>query len=291
MVRKVFGALAVSMLLTVAAAGQEDLLDVFVVRVKPEKRADFDAVSKKIADANRRNKGSTWVASETVYGEGDVVMFVSTRHGYAEIEKSSEAFMGALIKSYGSAGAAKLLQDGGKCFLSSRSEVRRRRWDLSANAPQDAAAFAKLVGGTRYIRTTTVHVRPGHVLDFEAHAKDAKAAWEKANPQVPLLVSQADVGQHGTVFYISVFRSSLGAFDGVVPLAKAMGEEDFRKFLSGAAESVQGAEYVINHFLPELSNPPEDFVAASPDFWRPKPKAAAKPKAAEAGMPSTKQKQ
>src|SRR2546426_3762114 len=149
MVRKVFGALAVSMLLTVAAAGQEDLLDVFVVRVKPEKRADFDAVSKKIADANRRNKGSTWVASETVYGEGDVVMFVSTRHGYAEIEKSSEAFMGPLIKSYGSASPPKLLPDGGQCFFSSRTGLRRRRWGLCANAPQDPAAFAKLLWGRR----------------------------------------------------------------------------------------------------------------------------------------------
>ncbi len=291
MVRKVFGALALSMLLSVAAAGQQDYLDVFVVKVKPERRADFDAVSKKIADANRRNKGDTWVAMETMYGEGNVVTFISTRHNYAEVEKGSEAFLGALNKAYGPGGAAKLLQDGSNCFLSSRSEVRRRRWDLSANAPADAAAMAKLVGETRYIRAFIVHVRPGRVLDVEAQIKDVKAAWEKANPQLPLLVSQADSGQHGTVFYVSVLLSSLGGFDAVVRLPQAMGEEGYRKYLSASAESVQGTETVINHFLPELSNPPEGIVAASPDFWRPKPKAAAKPKAAEAGKPAAKEKQ
>ncbi len=291
MIRRVFSALAVSMLLTVAVAGQENYLDVFVVRVKPEKRADFDAVNKKIADANRRNKGDTWVAMETMYGEGNVVTLISTRHSYAEAEKGYEGFLGALNKAYGSAGAAKLLQDSNNCTLSSRSEMRRRRWDLSANAPQDAAAQAKLVGETRYIRTVFVHVRPGHVLDVEAQIKDVKAAWEKANPQLPLLVSQADAGQHGTVFYVSRLQSSLAGLDTGVPLPQAMGEEGYRKFLSTSAESLQGTETVINHFLPELSNPPEEVVAASPDFWRPKPKPAAKPKAAEAGKPAGKEKQ
>ncbi len=290
MIRRVFSALAVSMLLTGAAAGQQDYLDVFVVRVKPEKRADFDAVSKKIADANRRNKGDTWVAMETMYGEGNVVTFVSTRHGYAEVEKGYEAFLGALNKAYGPAGAAKLLQDENNCTLSSRSEVRRRRWDLSANAPQDAAAMAKLVGETRYIRTVMVHVRPGRVLDVEAQIKDVKAAWEKANPQSSLFVSLADAGQHGTVFYVSRLRSSLASFDADVPLPQAMGEEGYRKFLSASAESLQGTDTVINHFLPELSNPPEEVVAASPDFWRPKPQPAAKPKAAQADKPAGKEK-
>jgi hypothetical protein len=40
---------------------------VYVTRVKPEKRAEFNAVCKKIADANRRHQGDTWVAMETLY--------------------------------------------------------------------------------------------------------------------------------------------------------------------------------------------------------------------------------
>ena len=38
-----------------AQQAQESYLDVFTVQVKPDKRADFDAIGKKIAAANRQN--------------------------------------------------------------------------------------------------------------------------------------------------------------------------------------------------------------------------------------------
>ncbi len=286
MTRRAFGVLAVlvvTMLMTVAAVAQmpEEYLDVYIAKVRPEKRAEFDAINKKMVDANRRNKGDTWVAMETVYGETNTVSFVSTRHSYAEAEKGSDAFVAALNKAYGQAGAKKLFQDFNNALISSRGEIRRRRWDLSANVPADPAALSKLVGESRWLRTTAVHVRPGHVLDVEAQLKDLKAALEKTNPPQVTLVSQAMAGQHGTVFYVTGPESSLGGFDGRTPLPQLMGEEGYQKFLKISSESVEGTETVINHFLPELSNPPEEIVAASPDFWSPKPKAAVKPKPKE----------
>ena len=67
---------------------QEGYLDVYVARIKPEKRAEFDSVNKKMADANRRNKGDTWLALETAYGEQNTVTFVSNRRNYGEVEKA-----------------------------------------------------------------------------------------------------------------------------------------------------------------------------------------------------------
>src|SRR6266700_1526105 len=52
-------------------------LDEFIVKVKPEKRAEFDAINKKMVALNRRNKGDAWLASENMYGENNVVTFVS----------------------------------------------------------------------------------------------------------------------------------------------------------------------------------------------------------------------
>src|SRR5260370_41540066 len=52
-------------------------LDEYIAKVKPEKRAEFDAISKKMAALNRRNKGDTWITSENMYGENNVVTFVS----------------------------------------------------------------------------------------------------------------------------------------------------------------------------------------------------------------------
>ena len=78
MQRKAIWAAVAVVLLAVLAAGQaqpaaEEYLDVFTVQVKPEKRADFDAITKKVAVANRQNNGDAWLATETVYGPGDRV--------------------------------------------------------------------------------------------------------------------------------------------------------------------------------------------------------------------------
>src|SRR5205807_1679274 len=160
--RKVIGSVIAVVLLGALAVAQaqqapESYLDVFTVQVKPEKRADFDAISKKIAAANRQNKGDTWLAMETTYGPGNRVAFVSTRNSYGDVETAMGTFMEALQKSYGRAATDKMFQDFSQCLLSSRSEIRRRRWDLSSNAPADPASYAKLIAESRWLRTTAVH--------------------------------------------------------------------------------------------------------------------------------------
>ena len=94
----------------------------------------------------------------------------------------------------------------------------------------------------------------------------------------PTLVSQSVVGQQGTVFYITQLRPSLAAFDEIKPLPQVLGEDGFQRYLKASAETVLYSETNISRFVPELSNPPEGVVSAAPDFWRPKPPAAAKPK-------------
>ena len=171
------------------AQAQESYLDVYTVQVKPEKRADFDAISKKIAAANRQNGGDSWLAIETVYGPGNRVSFISTRTSYGDIEKATGAFYEALQKTFGK-NTEKTLQDFSQCLQSSRSEIRRRRWDLSSNVPSDPAALSKLIAGSRWLRTTAVHVRPGQNNRFEEILKELKAARDKASPPQIMLVSQ-----------------------------------------------------------------------------------------------------
>jgi hypothetical protein len=50
-----------------------------------------------------------------------------------------------------------------------------------------------------------------------------------------------------------------------------LGEEGYAHYLKAASEIVENTETVISHFLPDLSNPPADVVAAAPDYWNPKP--------------------
>lgn len=279
MLRRAFWAVfAVACLIApVAVQAQGDYLDVYVVKAKPDKSSELQELGKKIVDANRRYNGDTWIAMETVYGDGDTMAFVSTRQDYADTEKGNAAFMNALEKAYGKEGTDKLLRDWSNCLLSSRNELRKRRWDLSRKAP-DAASYGKFIGDSRVLRTTAVHVRPGRVLEFEALLKDTKAAGEKNPDTQPLLVSQVMEGGSGTVFYITSLRAGIGGFDKNPTTHDILGDEGYKKFLQTSAEIVESTDYALMRFSPEMSNPPKDVLAAAPDFWQPKAVVATKTK-------------
>lgn len=264
----------------VAVRAQGDYLDVYIVKVKPDKLADFQALTKKFVDANRKHKGDQWIALETVYGEGNVYQFTSSRNDYADIAKANQTEMDAVNKALGKELAEKMGHDFQNCLVWSRSELRRRRWDLSSKAPTDATAYAKFIGESRILRTTAVHIRPGHVPEFEAFLKEIKEASEKNANTQPLFVSQVVEGTKGATFYVSSLRTSLGGYDNNPTLPDILGEEGFKKFQHVNAEAVEQAESTLLRFSPELSNPPEEIVSASADFWHPKPMmAAAKTKA------------
>ena len=281
MCRKALWVLAACVWLAVPAAAQMpgDLLDVFTVKVKPEKGAQFEAAAKKIVAGNRQSKGSNWLALAQVYGSGTVIRFVSIRPNFAAIEKDNEAFMAAMNKTYGQSVAEQIFRDADSCMESSQSEVRRRRWDLSSNVPANPADLSKLIGESRWLQTVMVRVRPGHALHFEEQLRAIKAAQEKAPAKVTSLVSQAIFGQTGTVYYISTPRKSLGDIDSAVPLPQLLGDDAYDKFLKAVSESVLNTEFTISRFAPEFSNPPDEIAAAAPDFWHPKPMAAKKPAA------------
>src|SRR5204863_484675 len=143
-------------------------------RVEPPARNLPATALKKWADANRRFNGDRWLALEAVYGEGNVYQFTSTRKDYADIDKTNEAVMAAVNKAFGKEASQKMEQDFNNCLVWSRSELRRRRWDLSRKAPQGSEAYAKFIGESRLLRTTAVHIRPGRVPDFEALSKEMK---------------------------------------------------------------------------------------------------------------------
>jgi hypothetical protein len=293
MLRRACLALAVMVCLVapLLVQAQGDYLDIYTVKVKPEKVADFEAIARKMVEANRKN-GDHWLATEVVYGDGDTYTFISTRQDYADIDKGSNAFYGALAKAYGKEGTQKLLGEWEACLTGSHSEFRKRRWDLSRKAP-DAASYAKFIADSRLLRTTAVHIRPGHITEFEDVMKEVKAAGEKNPNTQPLLVSQVMEGSKGATFYVSALRPSMGGFDNNPTTREILGEDGFKKFQQMNADAVESSESVLLRFSPELSNPPEEVIAAAPGFWQPKAMAAthmAKPKSpAEPAAKKTKE--
>jgi len=282
--RKALWALIAVVCLAAPAAvrAQGDYLEVFIAKVKSEKVAEFQALTKKWVDANRRFNGDRWLALQAVYGEGNVYQFTSTRKDYAEIDKINEAGMLAANKAFGKDAAQKLDQEWTNCFAWSRTELRRRRWDLSRKAPKDPEAYARFIGESRLLRTTAVHIRPGHTADFEALMKDVKEAGEKNPDTQPVFVSQVLEGGKGTIFYLSTLRSSMGGFDHNPTAKEVLGDEGFKKLQQIVAETYETTESALYRFVPELSNPPEEVAKVALDFWHPKPLivAAAKPRTA-----------
>jgi hypothetical protein len=237
-----------------------------------------------MADANRRNNGDTWMAFSTEYGENNVVTFVSWRANYAAIDKGFVAFLGALKKAYGEAGQKKVFQDFNSTLVSSTGELRRRRFDLSMNLP-DPAAWTQLMGEARWLRTSAIKVRPGRGAEYEAQLAKIKQAVENGGGKTPVFISQNAVGTHGSVYYVSIFGKSLGAFDEVPPVKQILGDEGYEAYLKVVSEVVVDAETTIHRILPELSNMPKEITAVAPDFWNPKPAPAApKPAPKASGM-------
>lgn len=282
MKRTVFGAIVGIWVSAVSAFGQTQAgyLGVLTIHVKPDKVDQEIALVKKLVDANRKNKGTNWLALVDIYGDSATFNYVFDYPNYAGIEDQEKTFMAAMSKALGPAGMQKIFQDLAACTLSEHEELRLRRPDLSANLPADAAALAKLVGSARWARTTAVHVRPGRTLEFETQALENKAAEEKAAPNVTVLVSQAVAGQHGSAYYFTTFVDSLAAFDRIPPLRSLLGEDGYRKFLQNAVETVSSFETAIRRIDPSISNPPDAVVAVAPGFWRPKPPTERKAKAA-----------
>jgi hypothetical protein len=256
-------------------------LDEFIAKVKPEKRAEFDAINKKMVALNRRNKGDAWLASEAMYGEGNVVTFVSLRSGFGDAQKALDVFMGALSKPGGMAAAEKIFQDFNNTVMSTRTEMRRRRPDLGTNVPSNAADAAGLIGKARFLYTVNVRVRPGRGLEYEDQIKMVRDARARAGQKESWLVSQSVVGQQGSAYYISRPLGSLGDVDSLPVLSQVLGASGYKQYQKGLAENTFSTEITISRYLPELSNPPAEIVAVDPAYWNPKPMPAGK-KAAEA---------
>jgi quinol monooxygenase YgiN len=270
MLRRALWVSAICPLLAAPAAAQlqNDLLEVFTARVKPDKVGQFEALVKRMVAANRQNKGTVWLALEVEYGEGHTMSFTGARADFAAIERSRQAFIAAMVKTYGEAAVEQIFRDAHSSVESVHREICRRRWDLSTDLPANSAAGAS---EARWVHTTMMRARPGHGPKVEGLLRVLKGAYEQATPKISTRVLEAVAGQTGAVYYVSRFRKSLASFDGEPPLAHLLGEQAYGSFQNTVSESVLTTETSIGRRRPELSNPSEAIAALAPEFWRPKP--------------------
>jgi hypothetical protein len=199
----------------------------------------------------------------------------------AAMDQGMQAFEKAIAKGAGAANVQKFFGDYMATVLAERGEIRLRRQDLSLNVPDSVEGRLRMVAESRYFRTTIVRAKPGMMHGVVDVWKKIRSAMERGEAKSPVAVFQATTGPGGVFYFTSYARSleDLGAqtFD----LPKAMGEESFRSLQKDISEVVAESRVEIYRLIPDLSNPPAEFMSVAPDFWKPKPAvAAAKPKPA-----------
>lgn len=287
--KKLLTSICFGFVLAPLAAAQGQFLDDYIIRIKPEKRVDFDTVTKTIADANRKAKGDYFIGFERIYGPDYTAMFVSQRENYAAIEDGGKAFISAINDAYGVGGMKKMMTDATPTVQSALARLRVRRPDLSSNVPKDVTGYNQLVGNARFLRTTEYHVKTGRGPEFEKLTMQVKEAYEKDNQSSPILVSQAVAGVPGTIYYVSMLAPNMAAFDSSPSVRKLLGEEEYIRVSKDVAECVDSSETSFYRMMPEWSNPPKEVAGVAPDFWHPKVVSMAKPKAKPAEVAKTGQ--
>ncbi len=151
------------------------------------------------------------------------------------------------------------------------------REEFSLTAPVEIAHM-------RYFEISLYRVRAGHEADWEAIVKLVKAAYAKI-PNVHWAAYQAVYGQEGNT-YVIFWPMKSGAeidqsFANDKQFAAAMGEDGMKKLSELSASSIEFSQHNLFSFTPSMSYPPDEWIKADPDFWKPKVHAAAPAKKAE----------
>jgi hypothetical protein len=136
----------------------------------------------------------------------------------------------------------------------------------------------------RYFEISLYRVRAGHDKDWDSLVKMVKAAYEKI-PDVHWATYQAVYGQEGDTYVVFTPMKSAAEIDKAFAQDKqfmaAMGEDGMKKFAELLAVTIEFSQHNLFAFSPKMSFVSDEWIKADPDFWKPKPSAAAAPKKTE----------
>jgi hypothetical protein len=141
------------------------------------------------------------------------------------------------------------------------------------------------ISSARYMEITTFKVKPGHTHEFEEIAKMVMAGHEKAGDSAHWATYEVAYGGSDEYVILSSDKS-LSEIDQSYTEGKqfvaAMGEEGLKKLDQMVRDVVDSSDSQLFSINPRQSYPPEEWVKANPDFWKPKSMSAPAPAAAPA---------
>ena len=202
--------------------------------------------------------------------------FVSSYDSYAALEEEND-----LVARNASLGKALELADeqDAPFRTGSRTIVAELQEDLSYR-------MRPTVQDMRYMHVTTIRVRPGWGSAFEEVRKLAKAAHEKANVDEHWAIYQVVSGMPAGTFLMLQGSMSLKEEDTdphTQSYRDAVGDEGRAKTQQFQRDAVLGTDTALFEISPQMSNVPDEWLKARPDFWKlPTMKTSSTSKPAEA---------
>ncbi len=128
--------------------------------------------------------------------------------------------------------------------------------------------------GDRYMQISQYMVKPGHVAEWEQLVRLVKEGYAKGIPDASWSIFEQRYGPSGNAYVVITPLKSLDEVDGMLSGGKAfmnaMGESGMKKMAELEANCVSSWQMNLFAFSPGMSNPPESWVKAEPDFWAPK---------------------
>jgi hypothetical protein len=183
-----------------------------------------------------------------------------------EAEQKNPALVADLDRAEGADG--ELLSD-------MDSSVLTYREDQSLRADGD-------ISHDRYFEISLYQVRAGHRKEWDELVKMVLAAYEKI-PDAHWATYEVAYGQQPNTTYV-VFNGLKSASEIDHQSAQdkdfvaAMGHDGMKKLDELEASAIESRQTNLFSFNPKMSYPPDAFIKADPDFWKPKAKAPAMPK-------------
>jgi hypothetical protein len=131
-----------------------------------------------------------------------------------------------------------------------------------------------------YMEITSFKVRPGHRKEWEELVKMAKSGYAKV-PNMHWATFESMYGaDNGGLYLVMSSMKSLSEVDAEDAQSRqfmdAMGEGGMKKFGDLEASCIEKVQTNLFQFDPKMSYPPDAWVKANPDFWKPKMASPAK---------------
>jgi hypothetical protein len=187
--------------------------------------------------------------------------FVSSYDSYAAFEDENDP----VAKNASLTKALELADEGDAQFrTATRIVIAELKEDLSYR-------MRPSVQDMRYMHVTTIRVRPGWGTAFEEVRKIGKAAHEKANVDEHWALYQVVSGMAGGTYLMLQGSMSLKEEDTdphTDAYRDALGDEGRAKLQQVMRDGMLSTETVTFEISPQMSNVPDEWLKARPDFWK-----------------------